>query len=63
MLLAQESGRDGTAKPVRSRFARPEFPGPDPAEPAHLVHDRTPGGTGDVLANGRREPAGAVEPG
>jgi predicted dehydrogenase len=41
MLLARESGRDGAAKPVRSRFAPPEFPGPDPAEPAHLVHDRT----------------------
>jgi len=41
MLLAQESGRDGMAKPVRSRFPRPEFPGPDAAEPAHLVHDRT----------------------
>jgi predicted dehydrogenase len=41
MLAARASGREGTAKPVRSRFARPEFPGPDPTEPAHLVHDRT----------------------
>jgi predicted dehydrogenase len=40
MLLAQESGRDGAARRVRSRFARPEFPGPDAAGPAHLVHDR-----------------------
>jgi predicted dehydrogenase len=41
MLLARESGRDGAAKAVRSRFAPPEFPGPDVGEPAHLVHDRT----------------------
>jgi predicted dehydrogenase len=40
MLLAQESGRDGVARPVRSRFAPPDLPGPEPAEPAHLVHDR-----------------------
>src|SRR5262245_33055131 len=41
MLLAQESGRDGTARRVRSRFARPEFPGAEASGPAHLVHDRT----------------------
>ena len=43
MLAAQASGRDGTAKVVRSRFARPAFPDPDPTGPAHLVHDRTRG--------------------
>jgi predicted dehydrogenase len=41
MLAAQHSGRDGTAKAVHSRFVRPEFPCPEPAEPAHLTHDRT----------------------
>lgn len=41
MVLAQESGRDGMTKPVRSQFPRSEFPGPDPAGPVHLVHDRT----------------------
>jgi predicted dehydrogenase len=41
MLAAQESGRAGAAKIVRSRFDPPDFPGPEPSEPAHLVHDRT----------------------
>jgi predicted dehydrogenase len=41
MLQAQASGRDGQAKPVRSRFTPPEFPESGPAEPAHLMHDRT----------------------
>jgi predicted dehydrogenase len=41
MLAAQTSARDGNVKLVHSRFDQPEFPGSDPAEPAHLVHDRT----------------------
>jgi predicted dehydrogenase len=41
MLLAQESGRDGMARPVRSRFTPPQFPRPEAGEPLHLVHDRT----------------------
>jgi predicted dehydrogenase len=41
MLQARAAGRDGTAKPVRSRFAPPAFADPDRGGPAHLVHDRT----------------------
>jgi predicted dehydrogenase len=41
MLRARESGRDGQAKPVGSRFAPPEFPEAGRSEPAHLLHDRT----------------------
>jgi predicted dehydrogenase len=41
MLAAHESGRDGSAKLIRSRFARPEFPDQNLVEPAHLMHDRS----------------------
>jgi predicted dehydrogenase len=41
MLQALASGRDGQAKPVHSRFSPPVFPEPEPAEAAHLMHDRT----------------------
>ncbi|MBX9579889.1 MAG: Gfo/Idh/MocA family oxidoreductase [Gemmataceae bacterium] len=41
MLAAHESGRDGAAKVVRSRFDPPAVGGPDPDEAAHRVHDRT----------------------
>jgi predicted dehydrogenase len=41
LLQARESGRDGQAKPIPSRFEPPEYPEADRPEPAHLVHDRT----------------------
>jgi predicted dehydrogenase len=41
MLRAQESGRDGQAKAVESRFTAPGIPDGGPSEPAHLMHDRT----------------------
>jgi predicted dehydrogenase len=41
MIRAQESGREGRALAVESRFAPPEFPDATPTEPAHQVHDRS----------------------
>ena len=41
MLRAQESGRDGVAKAVQSRFVAPKLAEAPIHEPAHLVHDRT----------------------
>jgi predicted dehydrogenase len=41
LLKAQQSGREGRALTVESRFTPPVFPEPAPAEAAHLVHDRT----------------------
>jgi predicted dehydrogenase len=41
LLRARESGHDGQARSIGSRFAPPEFPETDRGEPAHLVHDRT----------------------
>ncbi len=41
MLQALASGRDGQARPVQSRFTPPAFAETEPAEAAHLLHDRT----------------------
>jgi predicted dehydrogenase len=41
MLKAQQSGREGRALPIESRFEPAVFAEEGGEEPAHLVHDRT----------------------
>jgi len=41
MIAAQQSGREGRAIPIESSFTPPSLPFLQPAEPAHLQHDRT----------------------
>ena len=41
MLKAQQSGREGRALEIESTFEPPTFAGAEPAEPAHLMHDRS----------------------
>jgi len=41
MIAAQQSGREGRAVPIESSFTPPLSSILQPAEPAHLQHDRT----------------------
>ena len=41
MLKAQQAGREGRTLEIESTFEPPAFAGAEPAEPAHLMHDRS----------------------
>jgi predicted dehydrogenase len=41
MVKAQQSGREGRAWQIDSRFAPPDFPDAKAGEAVHLIHDRT----------------------
>ena len=41
MLKAQQAGREGRTLEIESTFEPPIFAGAEPAEPAHLMHDRS----------------------